>query len=148
MRLRCTCGRNLADVTRPAHADGTDVNPGWTLSGLVVTPRPGVQYGVPKVEREDERRRLPRPRGQVTAPRRRRGSQEDHRAWHEANQRRTPLDERDGDAADWQAHTYTLRCRCGHTWQRRGERIAEAWSRLDVAWSDRRVVPAVLDRDV
>ncbi len=37
MRLRCGCGRNLADVTKPGS------NPDWTRDGLVVTPRPNVQ---------------------------------------------------------------------------------------------------------
>lgn len=37
LRLRCPCGRNLADVRHSDH------DPAWTGDGLVVTPRPNVQ---------------------------------------------------------------------------------------------------------
>ncbi|MFI7426092.1 hypothetical protein ACIBPB_03820 [Micromonospora sp. NPDC049836] len=42
LRLRCPCGRNLADVTRPGWA-GRLTNPDWTRDGLLVTPRPNVR---------------------------------------------------------------------------------------------------------
>lgn len=38
LRLRCPCGRNLADVTLSRH------NPTWTRDGLTVTARPNVDW--------------------------------------------------------------------------------------------------------
>lgn len=42
LRLQCVCGRNLADVTRPA-MDGSATNPSWTPDGLMVHARPNVE---------------------------------------------------------------------------------------------------------
>lgn len=37
LRIACTCGRNLADVT------WSEYDPDWTGNGLTVTPRPNVR---------------------------------------------------------------------------------------------------------
>jgi hypothetical protein len=112
----CPCGRNLAEVTKP----GT--NPDWTRDGLLVTPRPNV-------------------------------AQSDFRPWHEANRggslgtpgraQATPgLVE--GKDFDWHDRTYSWRCKCGRTWERRHESVSRAW----LAFSDAGSIKIQLGRDV
>jgi hypothetical protein len=101
LRIVCPCGRNLADVTHNEH------NPDWTRDKLLVTPRPNVD-------------------------------QSDYRPWHAANQggpigsegraQATP-GRVEGRDFDWYDRTYSWRCRCGETWQRRHGAISQAWQR-------------------
>lgn len=60
--------------------------------------------------------------------------------------------------ADWHLRTYTWRCRCGQAWERRHERIRDAWDtaagvlpeyrRQNAAPTGRRVVTLILGQDV
>jgi hypothetical protein len=98
LRLRCDCGRNLADITRPTFPDGTPTNPDFTWSGLTLRRRPNV----------------------------------------------TGSDYRPAPVS--RSRTYTLNCRCGHTWQLTAERVETAWQ--NTQHRARRVVIAALGVDV
>jgi hypothetical protein len=73
--------------------------------------------------------------------------QDDHRHWSHGDRN-----------ADWQLRTYTWRCRCGQSWERRHERIRDAWDtaagclpeyrRQNAVPDDKRVVVLILGRDV
>ncbi len=73
--------------------------------------------------------------------------QDDHRHWSHGDRN-----------ADWQLRTYTWRCRCGRSWERRHERIRDAWDtaagrlpeyrRQNAVPDDKRVVVLILGRDV
>jgi hypothetical protein len=110
LKLRCSCGRNLADVTHSTY------DPAWTSDGIVVTARPNVR-------------------------------QRDYRPWP-----------RHDPSANWHLRTYTWQCRCGQTWERRHERIRDAWDtaagslpeyrRYNAAADDKRVVILIFGIDV
>jgi hypothetical protein len=73
--------------------------------------------------------------------------QNDYRPWprHDAS-------------ADWHLRTYAWQCRCGRTWERRHERIRDAWDtaagrlpdyrRYNAVPDDHRVVSLILGQDV
>ena len=152
LRLRCPCGRNLADVS------WSDDDPGWTSDKLTVTPRPDVRQDDwrPWHEAEDRKRPTPAPpdllrrlRALVAPSRARTGDSDaiavaaptpdpvrplgsgrsDPRQWLPARPELFDADgERIGDAADWHHRTYTWHCRCGRTHSRRHPRLCGVWA--------------------
>lgn len=101
LRIRCSCGRNLADVH---HEPG---NPLWTRDSLVVSPRPNVAQTVYQPWHEAQRGR--------------------HGPTRAATD---PYLTGDVDW-DWHDRTYTWKCRCGRTWQRNHESVSELWRRYE-----------------
>jgi hypothetical protein len=110
LKLRCSCGRNLAEVTHSRY------DPVFTGDGIVVRERPNVR-------------------------------KHDYRPWP-----------RHAPAADWHQRTYAWDCRCGQRWERRHDRIRDAWDtaagglpeyrRHNAAADDGRVVSLILGRDL
>lgn len=99
MRLRCGCGRNLADVTLNEH------NPMWTRDKLLVTERPNVKQEDHRPWHEANKGGLLGSPGRAAAV----------------------GDRVEGKDFDWHDRTYTWHCRCGQTHTRRHERISAKW---------------------
>lgn len=130
LRIRCGCGRALADVTLP------DRNPTWTPDGLMVSARPNVNQEDYRPWDAANRKKWtnPPPPGRVeqirarVAHRRAGGSPETEPPlpewdpqWVQAHPELDPM------TTDWKSHTYTWKCRCGRNHSRRHERIGGAW---------------------
>ncbi len=150
MRLKCSCNRNLADVTLPTYGDGLPTNPDWTRDGLSVVPRPNVRQDDWRPWHEANRLApdVPAPPGaldrllrQMTA--RKAGLDvpdegdgvdfppasvdptDQRREWPPRGWHRVHPNLKDAD--DWKHRTYTWHCRCGLTHTRRHERVSAAW---------------------
>ncbi len=106
LRVRCTCGRNLADVRLD------DGNPDWTRDKLLVTPRPNVA--------QDDYRpwHAANGGGRIGDP---------------ARAAMTP-GRVEGVDWDWHDRTYTWHCRCGQTHTRRHERLSEVWTKHEYGY--------------
>jgi hypothetical protein len=124
LRLRCTCGRNLADVTY------SSLNPDWTRDKLVVTPRPGVKQ-------QDYRPWEAANRG----------------GWIGTPGRAAATPGRvENVDFDWHDRTYTWHCRCKApsgkptTHTRRHERISAKW--VEHSPSDQSVVCLTVGLDL
>ena len=100
LRVACSCGRNLADITKSRY------NSDFTRDSLLVTPRPNV-------DQHDYRPWHIANKG---------GSIGTH-----GRAAATPglVEGRD---FDWHDRTYTWRCRCGEVWSFRHESVSRAWS--------------------
>ncbi len=118
LRIRCECGRNLADVRLDQW------NHRYTRDKLAVRPRPNVEqktYSPMRAADRAQMRRRPRA---------------------SANPGRV-----EGVDFDRYDRTYIWRCPdCGRNPQRRHERIAAVWR--EYVWTRRGVVVVVLDRDL
>lgn len=123
LRLRCPCGRNLADVTRPTR-HGTATNPVWTRDGLAVSRRPNVDQT--DYRPWDAANRA----GPIGSPER-----------AAATPNRT-----ENTDWDWHDRTYRWRCKCGETHERRHDRISGAWTEHMIG--NRRLVILIVGRDV
>jgi hypothetical protein len=119
LRLRCECGRNLADV------EHLDYNPSWTRDKLHVSRRPNVDGESYRPWHEANRGGVRGSPGRAAA---------------------TPGLVEDEDF-DWHDRTYVWRCRCSRKHERRHERISESWLRLRVP-AAQSIVVAVLDVDL
>jgi hypothetical protein len=147
MRLRCQCGRNLADVEYDDH------NRTWTADRLTVTARPNVDMDSFRPWAEYHRRvpvdRPPPGRNPLEELRERhrcRLAGEEYTGpppWRPTTVSAYPP----GADADWHARTYTWRCKCGAPpINRRHERISAAWQRY--VGDERPLVILVLGRDL
>ncbi len=134
LRIRCPCGRNLADV---AYDEG---NPDFTVDKLTVLPRPNVKQDDwrPWHEANQKKPSNPAPPGSLDRliarlASRRAGEPElvddwDPGEWVPARPELYDVDgERIGDAADMHHRTYTWHCRCGLNHTRRHSRIGAVW---------------------
>jgi hypothetical protein len=120
LRLRCECGRNLADV------EHRESNPTFTRDNLTVSRRSNVDGESYRPWHEANQGGVLGSPGRAAA---------------------TPgLVE--GEDFDWHDRTYVWRCRCGRKHERRHERISEAWQRLRTPAAQRPIVVAVLDVDL
>jgi hypothetical protein len=124
MRLRCTCRRNLADVTV------TDYNYDWVFP---------INHYAPRAWRGDTAYLMvtPRIKHRSTGPRVV-GVAPDQREYQPPG----AIPER----------TYSWRCWCGQNWQRTSKKIALAWDTLTTATppspGQKKVIVAVLDVDL
>lgn len=176
LRLRCTCGRNLADVTHEKY------NPTWTRDSLTVSPRPNVDQrdyrpwhaanmaasqaaararGLPEPGalerlREAARRRLAGEVDEIDEA----ATPDEPWVWPEPEPERPEVDPEviaaaraaanpgrvENEDFDWHDRTYVWRCRCGQSHERRHERISGAWA--EHMLGDRRVVVLTIGRDL
>lgn len=100
LRIACSCGRNLADITKSQY------NSDFTRDSLLVTPRPNVKQHDYRPWHEANRNGRIGTAGRAAATP---GRVEDR-------------------GFDWHDRTYTWRCRCGEAWSFRNESISRAWS--------------------
>lgn len=123
MRVRCTCGRNLADVTV------TDQNTDYVFP---------INHYAPRVWRSNAEYLMvtPRIKRRSTGPRVVGVSTDQGEYYMRSG---TVTLER----------TYSWQCWCGQNWQRTAKKIALAWAALiPVPGPKRKVVVAVLDADL
>jgi hypothetical protein len=121
MRLRCTCGRNLADVTV------TDYNADWVFP---------INHYAPRAWRSDAAYLM------VTARIKRRSTG--------PREVGVSTDQREYQTPGTMERTYSWPCWCGQNWQRTSKKIALAWDALIPVPGQpkRKVVVAVLDMDL
>ena len=156
LRMRCPCGRNLADVTYNEH------NPTWTHDKLVVRARPNVRMRdfrpwseamktasdpLPKVDgmsildilRAQVARKRALARGDANPP-------PAPPPLPPRGPRRPARPDLAGVEHDWMDHTYTWWCRCGQELTRRHERISAAWEAH--GWTEATLVRLTLTVDL